>query len=149
LNTEGIAVIASSSARELSQESEELRSSYFTHHWLVALRGAGDRDADGRVTLSEAYQYAYNHTLATTAETSVGDQHPTPATNLRGKDDIPLTPPAAANAHLKVPAGFDGRVLVQSLPSWSVLAELDKTPGQPVLLALPAGRYAASLRRGN
>jgi hypothetical protein len=148
LNTEGIAVIASSSARELSQESEELRSGYFTHHWLVGLRGAGDRDSDGRVTLSEAYQYAYNHTLATTAETSVGEQHPTLETNFRGKDDVPLTHPAAANARLRVPAALEGRVLLQSLPSWSVLAELNKAPGQAVLLALPAGRYAASLRRG-
>jgi hypothetical protein len=148
LNNEGIAVIASSSARELSQESEALRSSYFTHHWLVALRGAGDRDADGRVTLSEAYQYAYNHTLATTAETSVGEQHATLETNFRGKDDIPLTQPAAATAHLRVPAGFEGRLLLQSLPSWSVLAELNKAPGLPIVLALPAGRYAASLRRG-
>lgn len=103
LNTEGIAVIASSSALELSQESEELRSSYFTHHWLVALRGGGDRDGDGRVTLSEAYQYAYNHTLATTAQTAVGEQHATLETNLRGKDDVALTRPALANTRLRIP----------------------------------------------
>ena len=104
LNTQGVAVIASSSAKELSQESERLRSSFFTHHWLVGLRGAADRDGDGRVTLSEAYQYAYNHTLATTAQTKVGEQHATLETNFKGKDDVPLTHPAAATARLRMPS---------------------------------------------
>lgn len=149
LNAEGIAVVASSNERELSQESELLRSSYFTHHWLVALRGAGDHNADGRVTLSEAYQYAYNHTLANTAESAVGEQHATLETNLRGQDDVALTQPALASSRLRVPSAFEGRVLVQALPSWSVLAELDKVSGQPVTLALPPGRYSATVRRGD
>jgi len=149
LNAEGIAVVASSNERELSQESELLRSSYFTHHWLVALRGGGDHNGDGRVTLSEAYQYAYNHTLANTAESAVGEQHATLETNLRGQDDVPLTQPALASSRLRVPSAFEGRVLVQALPSWSVLAELDKVSGQPVTLALPPGRYAATVRRGD
>jgi len=147
LNTAGIAVIASSNERELSQESDALHSSYFTHHWLVGLRGGGDHNHDGRVTLSEAYQYAYNHTLATTAETAVGEQHVTLETNLRGQDDVPLTQPAAARARLRVPAEVEGRVLVQTLPSWSVMAELDKPRGESVLLALPVGDYAVTLRR--
>jgi hypothetical protein len=148
LNTAGIAVIASSNEKELSQESDNLRSSHFTHHWLVALRGGGDHNHDGRVTLSEAYQYAYNHTLATTAETAVGEQHVTLETNLRGQDEVPLTQPAAARARLRIPAEVDGRLLVQALPSWSVMAELDKPRGESVLLALPAGDYAVTLRQG-
>ncbi|HET8932640.1 MAG TPA: caspase family protein, partial [Polyangiales bacterium] len=149
LNAAGIAVVASSNERELSQESELLRSSYFTHHWLVGLRGAGDHNRDGRVTLSEAYQYAYNHTLANTAESAVGEQHATLETNLRGQDDVPLTHPAAASSRLSVPAPHEGRVLVQALPSWSVLAELDKVAGQAVTLALPPGKYAVTVRRGD
>src|SRR5215510_11273989 len=58
LDDSGIAVLASSSGSELSQESEELRSSYFTHHLLVGLRGAGDADHDGQVSIDEAYRYA-------------------------------------------------------------------------------------------
>lgn len=149
LNTEGVAVIASSSGTELSQESETLRSSFFTHHWLVGLRGAADRDGDGRVVLSEAYQYAYNHTLATTAQTKVGEQHPTLETSFKGKDDVPLTHPSLATARLRVPASLTGRVLVQHLPSWSVLAELEKVGGETVVLALPPAEYAASIRTGD
>ena len=63
-------VLASSTASELSQESEALRASYFTHHLLSGLRGAADADRDGRVTLSEAYRYAYNRTLVATAATA-------------------------------------------------------------------------------
>ncbi|MEY4581820.1 MAG: hypothetical protein RL701_6523 [Pseudomonadota bacterium] len=149
LNTAGMAVIASSNERELSQESDVLRSSYFTHHWLVGLRGGGDHNQDGRVTLSEAYQYAYNHTLANTAQTAVGEQHATLETNLRGQDDIALTQPSAASSWLRVPAAFQGRLLLQAVPSWTVLAELDKVPGEAVVLGLPAGDYSATLRYKN
>lgn len=148
LETEGVAVIASSTGVELSQESDELKSGYFTHHFLVSLRGAGDQNADGRVTLSEAYQYAYNRTLAATAATAVGEQHATLETSFKGKGDLELTQPAKADARLLLPAAFAGRILVQSLPSYSPLAEVQKASGQPVELALPAGRYLATLREG-
>ena len=149
LHTEGVAVIASSSGQELSQESDELKSGYFTHHLLVALRGGGDLDRDGRVTLSEAYGYAYGRTLAATAVTAVGEQHVTLETELQGKGDIALTQPSSASARLHVPEAWSGRVLVQRLPSWSVLAELDKASGGPAIdLALPPGAYAATVRFG-
>lgn len=147
LNTEGIAVMASSTALELSQESDELKSSYFTHHLLVALRGGADVDRDGRVTLAEAYHYAYDHTLAQTATTTVGEQHVTLETDFRGKGDVPITYPAQASSRLLIPADFSGKLILQKLPSWSVLAELQKAPGDPVELALPAGEYAATVRR--
>ena len=147
LNTAGVAVIASSSGQELSQESDELQSGYFTHHLLVALRGGGDADGDGRVTLSEAYDYAYRQTLAATAVTAVGEQHVTLETDLQGKGDIALTRPASASARLRVPASWRGRVLVQRLPSLSVLAELDKPiSGRAVDLALPPGPYTVTVR---
>jgi len=94
LTTKGIAVMASSTAQELSQESDELRSSYFTHHLIVALRGAADADGDGRVSLDEAYRYAYRRTLASTSETQVGGQHVTLETDLAGQGDVPVTYPA-------------------------------------------------------
>ena len=49
------------------RESGDIEGSYFTHHMLSALRGAGDRDGNGVVTLAEAYQYAYAHTLGSVA----------------------------------------------------------------------------------
>jgi hypothetical protein len=149
LNTAGLAVMASSSATELSQESDQLASSYFTHHLLLALRGAGDANGDGKVSLDEAYRYTYNRTLAGTAATAVGAQHATLETALKGKGDVVLTRPAAASAQLVVPAGVEGRLLIQQRASGSVLAELDKARGGAVRLAMASGPYTVLVRRGD
>ncbi len=146
LTTKGIAVMASSTGQELSQESDALKSSYFTHHLVVALRGAGDQDGDGKVSLDEAYRYAYRRTLAATARTRVGMQHATLETDLSGQGDVPVTYPAEAGARLELPGPLDARVLVQHHASGSVVAELVKAPGPPLRLALPAGTYDATVR---
>src|SRR6185436_3642861 len=142
----GIAVMASSSATELSQESEQLRSSYFTHHLLVGLRGAGDADRDGRVTLFEAYRYAYNRTLVDTAATAVGSQHATLELGLRGKGEVVLTYPAEASAKLALAPALAGQLLIHRDPGENVLAEIHKAAGEPLSIALPPGRYVALYR---
>ena len=149
LTTKGIAVMASSTAQELSQESDELKSSYFTHHLLVALRGAGDVDGDGRVSLDEAYRYAYRRTLAATARTQVGGQHVTLDTDLSGQGDVPVTYPADARSQLEIPGPLDARVLVQHRASGSIVAELQKAAGPPIRLAFAAGNYDAIVRQRN
>jgi len=146
LGTEGIAVMASSTGKELSQESDELQSSHFTHHLLVALRGAGDVNDDGAVTLSEAYDYAYGRTLSSTAVTRVGEQHVTLETELTGHGDVALTRPADASARVILPKKLAGRVLIQRTPSHTVMAEVEKLDGRAVMLAMPPGRYAATVR---
>jgi hypothetical protein len=149
LRAEGVAVMASSSGTELSQESERLTSSYFTHYLLVALRGAGDANGDGRVSLDEAYRYAYTATLATTARTAVGGQHVTLETDLRGKGEVPLTFPARADAQLELPAELAATVLVQIKDHGAVMAEVEKSAGKALRLALPAGAYVALVRTGD
>ena len=149
LNTAGMAVMASSSSTELSQESDQLASSYFTHHLLLALRGAGDANQDGRVSLDEAYRYTYNRTLAGTAATAVGAQHATLETALKGKGDVVLTRPSSASSQLIVPAAVEGRLLIQQRASGSVLAELDKVRGGAVRLALPSGPFTIVVRQGD
>jgi len=148
LDTAGIAVMASSTGSELSQESETLRGSYFTHHLLVGMRGAGDEDGDGRVTLGEAYRYAYNQTLVATAATAVGSQHATLETGLRGKGEVVLSYPAAASARMELPAALAGDLLVRTEPGQTVMAELHKGSGHVVRLAFPPGRYVALHRSG-
>lgn len=147
LTQKGLAIMASSTAEELSQESDELRGSYFTHHLLTALRGAGDADGDGRVSLDEAYRYAYRRTLASTARTQVGEQHVTLETDLAGQGDVPVTYPADAKAQLELPAPLDARVLLQRVPSGSVVAEVEKAPGTAMRLAFVAGSYEAVVAR--
>jgi len=149
LNTAGVVVMASSSASELSQESESLGSSYFTHHLIVGLRGAADEDSDGKVTLSEAYRYAYNRTLVATAATAVGKQHVTLETELRGKGEMILTRPAEASSALNLPEEMDGEVLVHKEPKKTVVAEISKAKGDPVRLAFPPGDYVTYVRVGD
>ena len=147
LSTAGIAVMASSGASELSQESDRLQSSFFTHHLLAALRGVADLDRDGHVTLAEAYRYAYHRTLTDTASTSVGSQHVTLETGLRGKGELVLSYPAQASAQLDLPLPMRGEVLIERRPSGSVIAELHKAAGEPLRLALPPGEYRAVWRQ--
>jgi hypothetical protein len=147
LSTAGIAVMASSGASELSQESDRLQSSFFTHHLLAALRGVADLDRDGHVTLAEAYRYAYHRTLTDTASTSVGSQHATLETGLRGKGELVLSYPAQAGAQLDLPLAVQGDLLIERRPSGSVIAELHKAAGESLRLALPPGEYRAVWRR--
>jgi hypothetical protein len=148
LTQKGLAVMASSTSQELSQESDELRASYFTHYLVSGLRGAADVDGDGRVSLDEAYRYAYRRTLASTARTQVGEQHVTLETDLAGQGDLPVSYPAEAKSQLELPASLDARVLVQHRASGAVVAEIQKVRGAAVRLALVQGSYDAIVGQG-
>jgi hypothetical protein len=98
LGAEGLAMITSSAAAEDSQESDALHASFFTHYFASALQGAADRNQDGEVSLTEAFTYASEQTLAATADTLAGPQHATYRLDLRGRDDLILTRPGKDNA---------------------------------------------------
>lgn len=140
LRAEGFAVMASSTGSELSQESEALGGSFFTHHLVAGLRGPADIDEDGAVSLDEAYRYAYDRTLVTTTPTQVGGQHVTLETQLRGRGDMVLTRPSEATAWL-VLDGPPGRVLVVRADTGAVVAELVREGSSPLSIAVTAGRY--------
>jgi hypothetical protein len=146
LSTRGQVIIASSSASEVSQESDEIQGSFFTHHLTTGLRGDADRDGDGRVTLDEAYAYAYGRTVAATASTRAGPQHPTYAFDLKGTGDVVLTRPAAAPLVVEFPAPLQGRYFVVDLDRQLFVAEVDKAKGGTSRVALPAGQYAVKKR---
>jgi hypothetical protein len=147
LNTRGLAVLASSTGTELSQESADLEGSYFTHHLVTGLRGAADDDSDGRVTLDEVYSYAYNRTLVSTAQTAVGRQHVTLETRIEGKGQTVLTRPRDAEAFLRLPAEMQGELLVYRTKDRLVSAELHKAAGAPLRVGLIPGDYEALLRQ--
>jgi hypothetical protein len=146
LSQAGLAVMASSTAEELSQESQDIGGSYFTHHLLTGLRGAADRDADGSVSLDEAYAYAYEHTLSDTLRTRLGSQHATLETTLKGHGKVPLTFIRDVDAKLRLSSNLVGRVVVQRQGRGAVVAELNKAEGSVLVLALPHGPYEVLLR---
>jgi hypothetical protein len=149
LDASGIAVLSSSSGTELSQESEQLRSSYFTHHLLVGLRGAGDLDRDGQVSIDEAYRYAYHQTLLATSLTAVGGQHARLEVELKGHGDVPLSFPRAASAAIELPAALEGQTLIEDRRARRVIAETYKARGAPVRIAVAPGDYRVLVRRGD
>ena len=148
LDASGIAVLASSSGSELSQESEQLRSSYFTHHLLVGMRGAGDANHDGQVSIDEAYRYAYHQTLLATAETAVGGQHVSLEVDLKGHGEVPMSFPRAATSSIELPASLEGKTIVQDRRAKAVVAETYKAKGTAVRIAVAPGEYEVLVRRG-
>lgn len=105
LASEGTAIITSSAAGEDAQESDTLRGGIFTHHLVTGLRGAADGERDGKVSLSEAYQYAYRETLRSSSRARFV-QHPTYRFELRGRQDLVITTLAggAGMARLQIDA---------------------------------------------
>lgn len=148
LDATGVAVLASSSGSELSQESEQLRSSYFTHHLLVGMRGAGDANGDGIVSVDEAYRYAYHQTLLSTAGTAVGGQHVSLEVDLKGHGEVALAFPRAATRSIVLPAALEGQALVHDKRANAVVAETYKARGAPTRIAVAPGEYEVLVRRG-
>ena len=141
----GEALITSSAANETSLESAELGGSFFTHHLVSGLRGAADVSGDGRISLAEAYHYAFEHTTSATSNTLSGVQHPSYGYLLQGEGDLVLTELHEHSAGLTIPAGYD-RVLVRQLLRDHVIAEL--TDSNPTRLALPPGTYGVTAWKG-
>lgn len=136
---QGLALLSSSDADELSQESKALAGSVFTHHWVSALRGAGDVDDDGAVSLSEAYGYAYERTRADTGSTSL-PQRPGFRFDLKGRGDVWLTQLGRGRAALDFTRSTGQRYVVVDDAERRLIAETITT-GQPQRLQLPAGPY--------
>lgn len=143
----GAAIIAAGTASELAQESSDIEGSYFTHHFLSALRGAADRDGNGVVTLAEAYQYTYSHTLAATLPSVWGPQHPSYEYRLSGAGELAMTRVGSDRQALSFPPGT-GRTYVVSTLSDDVMAELSSPAQGRVRLVLPRGRYRVTAREG-
>lgn len=123
LVTKGEAVLTSSAPEEMALESREIHGSFFSHHFVSGLRGAADSSGDGRVTLGEAYRYAFTNTLLATSNTLSGPQHPAFDYKLAGEGELVLTEVLARGATLSLPQGFD-RLLVVDEEHRRVVAEL-------------------------
>lgn len=146
LAVEGMAVMTSSAAGEDSHESDTLRGSFFTHHLVAALHGAADADGDGRVTLNEAYAYAYRQTLRSSGRTP-SLQHPTYAYALKGRGDFVLSRPADARGYGRLHLPDAATYLVRDRDEdGPVRTEVTPEAGGAAVV-LPAGDYFVQERR--
>jgi len=144
-DVEGEAFLTSSTADEASQESDAVGASYFTYHLNIGLRGAADTNADSLVTLSEAYTYAFRETLRSTENSRVGPQHPNYSIDLMGQGDFVMTDLREADARLVLASAVDGEIWLRDTAD-AMVAQIDKTPGKPMMLDVPPGEYRVQLQ---
>jgi hypothetical protein len=139
---EGAVVLAASAADEDAQESDEIKSSFFTHYLVSGLVGAADANGDGKVTLDEAYHYTYESTLRASSRTFAGAQHPSFRYELRGQGELVLTTVGADRQRrglLDLPEGRSYLVL-QDSANGAVVAEVGVSD-RARRVDLRAGRY--------
>lgn len=141
----GLVIIASSAADEDSQESDALGASYFTHHLASGLLGDADTSGDRKVTLAEAYVYAYARTVGDTAGSAAGVQHPVFLYDLGGAGDVVLTDLAPSAGGLVFPLPLEGLYVVLDGAGRAV-AEVAKPRGVERRLSLPPGHYTVKKR---
>jgi outer membrane protein W len=146
VDPKGYAFLTSSSENEAAQESERLKGSFFTHYLVSGLRGAADSTGDGKVTLNEAYQFAYNETLVRTAKTQGGTQHPAYDMKLVGTGDVVITDVRETSAGLILAEEVFGRIFVRNSLQ-QLVVELQKPAGREIQIGLEPGEYSIDLQQ--
>jgi hypothetical protein len=142
-STRGFARVSVRGADELSRKARGATGSVFTHQFVSALRGAGDSNDDGLVTLAEAWSYA----LRWTWEELAPQRTPPPLQGLAEQPGPVLTQRGPGAARLVLPAGQGERYVVEEAPEPRLMAEGRTRPEGPRVLALPPGRYQVKRTR--
>jgi len=144
IDSEGLAIITSSAEGEDAQESERLKGGIFTHHLVGGLVGAADASGDRRITLSEAYRYAYAQTLRATSETATV-QHPTYAFTMKGRRELVLTRLTGDRGLGRLAFHAPGHyLLIERFGAGDVAAELEAEAATELLVT--PGRYLVRRR---
>ena len=142
----GYAFLTSSSEDEAAQESDAIGASFFSHYLVSGLRGAADVTGDGRVTLNEAYHFAFQNTLESTERTQGGAQHPAYDIKMTGTGDVVMTDVRQTSAGLILSEVLQGRFFIRNA-NRQLIAELFKSAGRRVELGLEPGKYRVHMAR--
>jgi hypothetical protein len=142
----GHAFLTSSSFDEAAQESDRIKGSFFTHYLISAMRGGADVNNDGKVTLNEAYEFAFDETLKRTEKTLSGPQHAEYDIRLKGSGDLVMTDLRTSSAGLRLSASVSGRLFVRDKQGM-LLAELNKFNEKPMEVGLEPGTYQITLEK--
>jgi hypothetical protein len=104
------------------------------------MRGAADMSQDGRITMNEAYQFAFNETLAQTTKTISGPQHPYTDIQMSGTGDVVMTDVRRASVILVLGEDIFGQLFIHDRDD-RLVVELTKPPGRKIELGLEEGEY--------
>lgn len=144
---EGVVTIRSSAEGEASQESTQLGGAVFTHFFMTALRGAADRDQDLRVSLSEAYGYAYDQTIKRSAASTANVMHPSVEIDVEGAGRVMLTDVLPTSSKLKLPREKHARYLIYKRPTGVLVNESWSDSDTRAVVPLAAGEYLVQRRK--
>ena len=145
----GRVLITSSGVAEAAFESDRAGGSLFARSLMAALRGAGDADGDGSVTLAEGYGYLYARTLAASLEEAGTAQHPHSEVSIQGAGPLVMTRPGVEGARLTLPASLAGaEVWVVDQSAGRAVVELTVPEGRPTTVGLYPGRFVVYVRDG-
>lgn len=144
---QGRVVIESAGSDEFAQESDDLEGGFFTHQLLTGLRGAADSDGDKRVSVAEAYHYAYHRTLSSSFAAE-GAQHPSMSADFEGEGELVVTSLERSGARMRLQPSLAGELLIVDDATARVVVELRMSGGAPLELALPVGDYRLIRRDG-
>ena len=136
--TEGTAILTSSAASELSQESVEVGGGFFTHYLSTALRGAADADRDGEVSLTEAYAHVHGETAFGT-RVNAQSQSPRYDFDLVGAGSYTLTTLEQSTSFLSFQGTLEGTYSVWDESRKRYVAEVDGS--KAAQLAVRPGIY--------
>lgn len=136
----GRVVLYSSADTEFSQESDYLGHSIFSFYFMNGLKGMADLSGDKRVTVDEAYKYAYRQTVAATVHSAGGIQHPGYLFDYRGKGDIVLADMTGTATGIILDRGISGQVAILD-PTKQVVADFTTESDRDIFVALNPGRY--------
>ncbi len=139
----GTAFLTASAHSELAQESTDLTGGLFTYFLHGGLLGAADADADGQVSLTEAYLYVHAGT-SMRARDARHQQTPHFDLDLTGSGELVLTRLTEAQAWIGFAPGLSGAWSVWDDGRKRYVAEVDAGSGQRVAVA--AGTYALQQR---
>ncbi len=136
----GTVVISATGTGSAAQEWAYLRGGLFTHHLMTGMRGVADFDGDGRISLVEAYTYAYRLTSVRSVEESAFNQRPSFDFDLRGHGQWTFTQPPKLGAALILSAQLSGDFWITDRGG-RLVAEIPKRRGDVIRVALLPDQY--------
>lgn len=142
----GLVTMYSAGPGEVALESKRLHAGLFSHYLVSGLRGAADRDSDGRISMHEAYEFAYGRTLKQSAGAAGRVQHPSIRMDIQGSSPLVLTSVAPTKSLLALPAGKDVHYVIFEKGSEAAFAEAWSQPADATLVTLPAGQFLVQQR---
>lgn len=148
----GSIYLTASSASEFAYESQKLGGGLFSTNIMNGLRGKADSNADGVVTATELYEYAFRETRLTSRIVSIpGEQSPEFVSNLQGRGAVALTFPMMAQGTVRMASDMRGKINLYAAKGIKTF-EHTKLGGVDDTILLPTGDYKIEvidgLRRG-